>query len=499
MEIESECNVCLNKFDKNIKKVNCSCNYNCCTFCAKKFLLEKKTIEFCCMNCNKNWDRGFLIANFGNKFINNEYKIFLQNILFIKESKFMPETQLHIEKDIKLQKLKLETLNLENKYANLRQKKHKIIYNEHRLLEIEIQKLKDISHEKTKKLVTNLNNELDECQIKINKNKKDFNSIYVDYSKFNKLHLCCPNTKCNGFLNFFNKCELCNTQACNVCYEIKETGTESTFDNTNGTKGHVCNQDTLQSVKYITDELKSKPCPTCSIWISKISGCNDAFCTACNTKYNWDSLKIMNKTTNPHYLEYKSKKGENVDIKTDYCPNVLDDNYVNLLFGKIRQTNFGIEVINKPLFVEYIDSKVYKRLSFNNLLNKLMNLIYFHKFNNYSQNLSDFDINLYQRKLYMKNIISNKQFKFEIHKTYKELEKKKDIHDIFIIFKESVIDILNEILIKVFKEKTCIYNIFTDAFKKIENLRIFTNKYFYDIKKKYNCKQWVIDIDYNLI
>src|SRR6476620_1917299 len=131
----NECNICLNKFDKNTKKVNCQCNYNCCTLCAKKFLLEKKIIKFCCMNCNKEWDRGFLITNFGNKFINNEYKTFLQNQLFINESKFMPETQLHIEKDIKLQKLRLEHSNLENYTSKLREEKYKIIFREHKELE----------------------------------------------------------------------------------------------------------------------------------------------------------------------------------------------------------------------------------------------------------------------------------------------------------------------------------------------------------------------------
>ena len=131
----SECRICLNKFDKNIKKVYCSCDYDCCIFCAKKFLLQGKKKEFNCMNCNKEWDRNSLIKNFGIKFVNNEYKHFLENILFTDETKFLPETQLHIEKDIKLQKLKLEHSILEKNYSDLREEKNKIIYKEHIRLE----------------------------------------------------------------------------------------------------------------------------------------------------------------------------------------------------------------------------------------------------------------------------------------------------------------------------------------------------------------------------
>ena len=73
----------------------------------------------------------------------------------------MPETQLHIEKDITLEKLREQHLQLENDCIDLRRKKHKIIYDEHVQLEAAIQKLRDYSQEKTKILIATLNDNID--------------------------------------------------------------------------------------------------------------------------------------------------------------------------------------------------------------------------------------------------------------------------------------------------------------------------------------------------
>ena len=84
---------------------------------------------------------------------------------------------------------------------------------------------------------------------------------------------------------------------------------------------HECNKSDLDTLAEIKKE--SIRCPKCHIWISKIDGCNDMFCTKCMTPFNYRTgLIIRKRFHNPHYQEYLDRGGQ-VDIWTAavYIPN----------------------------------------------------------------------------------------------------------------------------------------------------------------------------------
>ena len=78
---------------------------------------------------------------------------------------------------------------------------------------------------------------------------------------------------------------------------------------------HVCNSDALKNIKLIRKECVS--CPSCHTNIQKIFGCNQMWCTKCNTPFDWVSGHILSLKNfhNPHYMEYlkslKEKKNNN--------------------------------------------------------------------------------------------------------------------------------------------------------------------------------------------
>jgi hypothetical protein len=120
----------------------------------------------------------------------------------------------------------------------------------------------------------------------------------------------CPAAECAGFLNTSWECGLCHTKACKDCREVVIDAA-----------AHVCDPDTVESVKAITKE--AKPCPKCATLISKISGCDQMWCTQCQTAFSWNTGAI--ETTiihNPHYFQWMRESGKTVprrDAPGDGC------------------------------------------------------------------------------------------------------------------------------------------------------------------------------------
>ena len=73
---------------------------------------------------------------------------------------------------------------------------------------------------------------------------------------------------------------------------------------------HVCNEDMVKSAELIKQE--TKPCPSCGTRISKISGCNQMWCTNCHVAFHWNTGVIDNGPVhNPHFYEYQKNADEN--------------------------------------------------------------------------------------------------------------------------------------------------------------------------------------------
>ena len=120
----------------------------------------------------------------------------------------------------------------------------------------------------------------------------------------------CPAPDCAGFLNTSWACGLCDTKSCKDCREV-------VID----PEAHVCNPDTIETVKAIAKE--AKPCPKCGTHISKISGCDQMWCIQCKTAFSWNTGRIETSVIhNPHYFQWMRESGKEIprrDTPGDVC------------------------------------------------------------------------------------------------------------------------------------------------------------------------------------
>ena len=112
----------------------------------------------------------------------------------------------------------------------------------------------------------------------------------------------CPAPECRGFLNTQYVCGLCERGTCAHCLTLySETQPDG--------RKHECKQEDVETVKEIKKSCRN--CPSCGMSIFRIEGCNQMFCTSCNTAFDWTTGRelVTNQIHNPHYSEYLRKMG----------------------------------------------------------------------------------------------------------------------------------------------------------------------------------------------
>jgi len=107
--------------------------------------------------------------------------------------------------------------------------------------------------------------------------------------------LCpCPESSCKGYISSrTKKCKTCNIEICNLCEETKKENID-----------HVCKEDIIESIK------KTKKCPNCFTRIQKSEGCHQMYCILCDTFFDWTTGKKttdLRFTHNPEHAEMVRK------------------------------------------------------------------------------------------------------------------------------------------------------------------------------------------------
>jgi len=110
----------------------------------------------------------------------------------------------------------------------------------------------------------------------------------------------CPAPDCKGFLSTAWKCGLCELYSCPDCHEVKGVARDD--------PGHTCDADKVATVRLLARD--SRNCPKCGVTITKLEGCDQMFCTACNTGFSWRTGKIADGPIhNPHYFAWLASQG----------------------------------------------------------------------------------------------------------------------------------------------------------------------------------------------
>ncbi len=215
-----------------------SCDFRACRPCQITYAKAD------CMNCHTGFTTKFMVENLGRKFI-KEVVVPTEKAQFITEEK----TQ---------HPLYTKLIELHKKY---REQKEKTRFG----FRIE----PDV-----KAAIDNIAKSNDVTKFLISKDMDVF---------------ACPDNTCRGFVRE-EICNVCAKKSCMNCRNLIKIDEIA----------HFCNPSDLATILEI--KKTSKPCPNCATLIHRTEGCNHMFCTNCRTHFDWITLKILNSSTNGHYL-----------------------------------------------------------------------------------------------------------------------------------------------------------------------------------------------------
>ena len=498
---EKTCEICCEKFNKsNHKASKCQyCNHEVCMDCNAKYLMGT-TKDPHCMNCNKAWNFEVLSNIFTKKFLTGDYKKQRESILYDREKSLLPATQEYAEIMKKRKDINDELVKVNKEYKKLLANKHKVISrnneNYYRAsFDVRIKHLEN---------VMKYDNTL--CSLK---NKKIFLTNIKYMYQYHETHQnnqterrkfikACPKNGCNGFLSTAWKCGLCNTKVCSKCHEIKaddedenddEDETEEISDNESENKSdesdsdesenntdektttkHVCKPENIETAKLIKSECKA--CPSCASMIYKVNGCDQMWCTSCNTAFSWNTGRIETQNIhNPHYYEYLRRTNNGIAPRNPGdipCGGELTEHQLNSYINAISQdfktrNQFGFKDVNE---LNSITSKLYniQRLKLHMRIVELPS---------FTTDLVNDNRDL--RAKFLINEITEDQFKKILQMNEKARNKKNDIRMVIDMFIATTVDIQhglillhkkNDIFMKI-KEMETLINYYNDSMKPI--------------------------------
>ncbi len=102
----------------------------------------------------------------------------------------------------------------------------------------------------------------------------------------------CPKESCRGFLSSAYKCGTCQDHVCASCRDVLGPTRDVP---------HTCDPALVETIKAIQKD--SRPCPKCGVNISRVEGCDQMFCTQCDTAFSYAKGTIIQGAIhNPHYF-----------------------------------------------------------------------------------------------------------------------------------------------------------------------------------------------------
>ncbi len=210
-----------------------------------------------------------------------------------------------------------------------------------------------------------------------------------------------------------------------------------------------------------------------------LSNCSQMFCVKCNVAFDWNTLKITNGIIhNPHYFEYM-RNNQNMDRNPldIQCGRELNHEIImdiQYLMPKViinsKKSKEEKDILkNKKKFIESIMEKVL-HISNVSIPNSQINNLY--------------NRNEYLRLELLRNNITVEQFKSLIQRTDKALQKKNNILNILVMFRDTSIDITFRVYDKL-KKNECNTDDIDNYFIEYETLYNYVNECINNIHRTY--------------
>ena len=281
-----ECSICYEKYNKqNHKEVQCfHCQKSTCSSCIQRFLLESSS-DPKCLHCNIQWDRRFMIQNLTKKFCDIDYRHYRRSMIYERNKCYLPKISTILREKDKLKEIEEQVLDFKKQLDILKEERGRQFIN---IIQLE----ENFIHNRNVKL--------------------DNNNINNRPCSFNK---------CLGFLGEDGICPICKNRTCLSC-NIKIENNEIP---------HICKDEDKEHWEYI--KKTTKPCPSCKVRIFKISGCDQMWCTNCNTPFSWRNERIeTGPVHNPHYYDwvFNNEQIQRPEVHEEDCNETTIPNLYNL-------------------------------------------------------------------------------------------------------------------------------------------------------------------------
>lgn len=292
VRLSKECAVCM----KDVKTgISCQfCAHFCCTTCLKKVIISQPQAQ--CMECKKLWTPAFMRSSFTKTWLNSTkpdgYRGSRRHFLIETEKSKLPYT---FEVLVPLRKRIIE-----NRVAALeiRSKGYALLTAAMQLLaeqsEVEQKELraKDAKTasslaQKAKKMGKQADSWREQAQEMLIESRHREQTAGILETVPRVAVVCpCPVEGCRGMVSSDGRCLACEAAVCTECFVLKDDKRED-----EDSSKHICDPKTLATVAAIKAETKT--CPKCATRISKIDGCDQLWCTQCNTAFLWSTGAII--------------------------------------------------------------------------------------------------------------------------------------------------------------------------------------------------------------
>jgi hypothetical protein len=401
------CNVCCVEFTKcQRKEIICPfCQYSSCLTCNRTYLLDNIN-DIHCMSCKASWNISFVTSVFPKAFLYKEYKLHRENVLLDREKSRIVATIPLAEEEKQRRKDKEMCLKLK--------KERDAKFAEINLLNLEIWNLEH----------------------RVRDENKVGKRVFIHR---------CVSEGCKGYIDSEWKCGLCSVSVCSSCLCKKEDV-------------HVCDPNDIESIKMIQKE--SRQCPSCSVPIMKIDGCDQMWCPECKEAFSWKSGRIeKGPIHNPHFYEYARRNGgipRNIgDVPCGGLPTLYN------LMRHMKKMG-----LNDHDIIDIL---------------RMLNHIQAHEIPKYPVHELGTDIYSDLRVNYILNDITEDEWKANLQKKEKKVNSNKNIRLIYDMITSVSVDLFNTVIQKSRKQEDV-----DIIMKEFECLRKEANKAFIQHARMFN-------------
>ena len=291
------CSVCTDAFNKSTRRVAacCYCNYAACMACIKRYLTTT-TEDPHCMSCRRGWNAEFLDSIVTRAFRTVDLRKHREGVLMDRERSMLPATTVYVEAELRNRRYDLRILQLQQEMRALQVRMAHMGFRRRIVMAMD---------------PNDVPPQYDDVD-----GPDDVGGEAAPKRSVAAFIKPCPTAGCRGFLSTAYKCGVCSTRLCPTCHEVtvpparEKKEKEKEKENEEEAPAHVCNPDSVASVRAIASD--SKACPKCGVMIFRVSGCDQMYCTVpgCCTAFSFRTgAAVTGHVHNPHYYEFLRNNG----------------------------------------------------------------------------------------------------------------------------------------------------------------------------------------------